>query len=159
MLQRLRSGALTLSLLLVALALAPTAGAAGTDANGLDLNAYKGKVVYLDFWASWCAPCKQSFPFMQSLAATYPSRDLAIIAVNLDHSQKRAEAFLNEVGANFPVVYDPKGALAKRFKVSDMPTSILIGRDGTVRYVHQGFFPAKEGDYQSQVSQLIHELK
>lgn len=156
MLQGLRRSALPLGLLLVTLALAPAARA---EASDLDLSAYKGKVVYLDFWASWCAPCKQSFPFMRQLAETYPSRDLAIIAVNLDHSKKRAEAFIDQQGANFPVIYDPKGKLAERFKVRDMPTSILIGRDGKVRYVHQGFFPAKEGDYLSQVSQLVHDTK
>jgi len=123
----------------------------------LDLSAYKGKVVYLDFWASWCQPCKASFPYMEQLKQLYGSQGLVIIAVNVDHAQPRAQAFLQAMNSDLPVVYDPKGELAARFKVKDMPTSILIGRDGTTRYVHNGFFTEQTAIYGSQVAELIHE--
>ena len=130
--------------------------ASAADAGQLDLAAYKGKVVYLDFWASWCHPCEESFPYMEEAKRLYGPQGLEIIAVNVDHSRARADAFLKKQKSDLNIVYDPKGALATRFEVKDMPTSILIGRDGTVRYVHQGFFPEKTAEYDSHISELLH---
>lgn len=126
------------------------------DASEFDLGAYKGKVVYLDFWASWCGPCAQSFPYMEELKQSYGKQGLEIIAVNVDHSRERADAFLNKMQSDLHVIYDPKGRLANRFKVKDMPTSMLIDRGGAVRYVHQGFFPEKTSLYDEHISELLH---
>jgi thiol-disulfide isomerase/thioredoxin len=148
---------LLLSLALVAL---PPATAAAADAPGpgsLDLSAYKGHVVYLDFWASWCGPCKLSFPYMENLPYAFPQKGLVVLTVNLDHSKKRADAFLSEVGSTLPVIYDPKGKLATRFHVEAMPSAVLIDRAGKVRYVHKGFFRDKEGDYTDDLATLINE--
>ncbi|ESQ81883.1 TlpA disulfide reductase family protein [Asticcacaulis benevestitus] len=123
----------------------------------LDLAAYKGKVVYLDFWASWCGPCKASFPYMERLKATYGRDGLVIIAVNVDHAQAKAENFLKAQQSDLAVVYDPKGEIATAYNVKDMPTSVLIGRDGKVRYVHKGFFPDQTEAYGRQVEALLHE--
>jgi len=133
------------------LTLAGTAHAA----PAVDLAAYKGKVVYLDFWASWCHPCEQSFPYMEDLKRRYGD-DLVIVAVNVDHSRDRADAFLDRLHSDLAVVYDPKGDLAGRFGVRDMPTSLLIGRDGKVRYVHKGFFPEQVTEYNAQLAEMIH---
>lgn len=122
-----------------------------------DLGAYKGKVVYLDFWASWCGPCKESFPYMQGLKKSFAKDGLEIVAVNVDRSQSRADAFLNQMQADLPVIYDPKGEIAKAFKVKDMPTSILIDRKGRVRYVHDGFHAEKTPAYDSHLMELLHE--
>jgi len=130
---------------------------ADTSAKPLNLAQYRGKVVYLDFWASWCAPCKLSFPYMEQLAASYPRDAFVVIAVNVDHSRERADAFLSQVGAEVPVVYDPKGQIAGKFHVSEMPTSVLIGRDGRVRYVHQGFFQNKITQYETHIQELVNE--
>jgi cytochrome c biogenesis protein CcmG/thiol:disulfide interchange protein DsbE len=124
---------------------------------GIDLAQYRGKVVYLDFWASWCGPCQLSFPFMRDLATRFGDRDLVVVAVNLDHDRSRAQGFLNKYHPNFPIAYDPAGASARAFHVADMPTSIVIGRDGRVRYVHRGFLPADEQTYFTHVSELINE--
>ncbi len=123
----------------------------------LDLAKYKGKVVYLDFWASWCGPCRLSFPYMELLRSAYARKEFVVIAVNVDHSRERADAFLNQVGGNVPVVYDPKGVIAAKYHVSEMPTSVLIGRDGRVRFVHQGFFETKTPQYESHIEELINE--
>lgn len=123
----------------------------------LDLAKYKGKVVYLDFWASWCGPCRLSFPYMELMRSAYARKEFVVIAVNVDHSRERADAFLNQVGGNVSVVYDPKGAIAAKYHVSEIPTSVLIGRDGRVRYVHQGFFAAKTLQYESQIEERINE--
>ena len=123
----------------------------------LDLSAYKGKVVYLDFWASWCHPCEQSFPYMEQLKSRYGPDGLVIIAVNVDHSRDRANSFLKRVGSDLTVVYDSEGVLAQRYKVHDMPTSLLIGRDGRIRYTHLGFHPEQAANYNNQVAELVHE--
>ena len=136
--------------------------ASGSLANAapnpaLDLSAYKGKVVYLDFWASWCGPCKQSFPYMMSLNRRYGASGLVVVAVNVDKDEAKAQAFLRKMGANFRVVYDSKGVLPSEYKIKAMPTSILIGRDGQVRYVHKGFHENQEESYDEQIAELLNE--
>lgn len=123
----------------------------------IDLAAYRGKVVYLDFWASWCGPCKLSFPYMRSLRARYQNRDLEIVTVNLDRNPALAATFLGQVGGGLPVVYDRGGVLARRFSVKDMPTSVLIDRRGNVRFTHRGFHPDRAAEYQQHINQLINE--
>jgi len=123
----------------------------------LDLGQYRGKVVYVDFWASWCGPCKQSFPFMQGLAARHPGGDLVVLTVNVDRQRPQADAFLRQVRNALPVVYDQQGDLAKAWKVADMPTSLVFDRDGKMRFRHQGFFPAKTAEYEGHINQLLRE--
>ena len=127
------------------------------EADLLDLAKYRGKVVYVDFWASWCGPCKLSFPFMQRLAARYPAGDVAVVTINLDRQRPAAEAFLRQVRGTLPVVYDPAGSLAKTWKVADMPTSLVFDRKGTMRFRHQGFFPGKAAEYEAHIAQLVRE--
>jgi thiol-disulfide isomerase/thioredoxin len=145
-------------LALVGLSLAGGARAAPTPPN-LNLEPYKGRVVYLDFWASWCGPCKLSFPYMQKMVSHYPASDFVVLTVNVDRDPQKAAAFLQQVGAHLPVVYDASGAVATRFGVKAMPSSVLIGRDGRVRYVHQGFFPGKTATYEAHITELIDEGK
>lgn len=123
----------------------------------LDLTKLRGKVVYLDFWASWCGPCKLSFPYMQRLAAAHPADQFVIVAVNVDRSRDSADAFLAQAKSRLQIVYDPSAELARKFAVKGMPTSMLIGRDGRVRYVHEGFFPAKIPAYEAQITELLNE--
>lgn len=125
--------------------------------TAFNLDSYKGKVVYLDFWASWCGPCRFSFPYMDRIAHMFHDEGLVVIADNLDHSKEKAEAFLRETGVSIPVIYDQNGILATRFNVSEMPTSILIDRNGETRYVHKGFFKDKEREYTSHVVKLLNE--
>ena len=124
-------------------------------ADPLDLSLYKGKVVYLDFWASWCNPCRQSFPWMNELQNTYRGDGLVVIGINVDHDRQLAEGFLHKTPAEFDILYDPDGAIARRFEFKDMPTSVLIDRDGRVRYVHAGFFPKKRSEYLAHVQALL----
>jgi thiol-disulfide isomerase/thioredoxin len=143
---------------LAALGLLFGAGGAQADSRpALDLAAYKGKVVYLDFWASWCGPCRLSFPYMERLSQYYARQPFVIVAVNLDHSRDKADAFLAQFGPDIHVVYDPTGQIATKYGVKAMPTSVLIGRDGRIRYVHDGFFAEKLLVYESHISELLNE--
>jgi thiol-disulfide isomerase/thioredoxin len=143
-------------LLAVALAcMAPSIHAANLES--LDLDRFKGKVVLLDFWASWCAPCKASFPWMQQLQERYAGHDLVVIAVNVDHERTLAERFLREQRADFPIVFDPLGRIAERFDVHSMPASFYIDRTGKVRYTHAGFRNDDKADAERELSGLIAE--
>jgi thiol-disulfide isomerase/thioredoxin len=121
------------------------------------LSAYRGKVVYVDFWASWCAPCKQSFPWLGNLVHEYASRDFLVIGVNVDKDRGRAERFLSETPADFAIVYDPKGDLATAYKVAGMPSAVLIDRTGHVRFQHAGFSEKQKGLYEEQLQTLLAE--
>lgn len=141
--------------ILIAIALLLAAGTA--NAAELDLSAYRGKVIYLDFWASWCTPCRLSFPWMNGIQQSYGRNGLVVIAVNVDHDRALADAFLRAGAPGFKIVYDPNGDIASQYNFRDMPTSVLIGRDGKVRFTHDGFFPAKEGAYAADIVALLNQ--
>ena len=105
----------------------------------LDLAQYKGKVVYLDFWASWCVPCRHSFPWMNKMHNELSDKGLVVIGVNLDEEQKSADAFLKSIPVNFKVIYDPKGELAMKYKVKGMPSAYIFDRTGKLVKTHIGF--------------------
>lgn len=151
--QKMARRSMYLALLLIT-AIAPPAFA---QSSQFDISNYKGKVVYLDFWASWCGPCKQSFPYMASLRQQYAKQGFTVVTINLDKNRAQADAFLNKVGVNLPVTYDAGGALAKQYRVSDMPTSIVFDRNGKVRFTHKGFFPNKTKEYSAHVAQIVNE--
>lgn len=125
-----------LVLLAAQLAVAPAAAA---RADALDLEAQRGKVVYLDFWASWCAPCRRSFPWMDAMQRKHGAAGLVVIAVNVDQERALADQFLREVPVGFRIAYDPKGVLAARWQLLGMPSSFLIDRTGKVRAHHESF--------------------
>jgi cytochrome c biogenesis protein CcmG/thiol:disulfide interchange protein DsbE len=126
-------------------------------ASPIDLKDFRGRVVYLDFWASWCAPCLQSFPWMQAMQETYERRGLTVVAVNLDQYRKDADRFLAKFHPNFDVRFDPQGEVAERFKVQGMPTSVIIDRHGALRFTHIGFRPVDQAAYEGQLRQLLDE--
>ncbi len=110
----------------------------GTPAT-VSLGALRGKVVYVDFWASWCGPCKQSFPWLNEMHAKYAGAGLAIVGVNVDTRREDADRFLAQYPARFPIAFDAKGDTVSRYEAKGMPTSYLIGRDGKVFATHVGF--------------------
>ncbi|MBC3916482.1 TlpA family protein disulfide reductase [Undibacterium sp. CY18W] len=111
----------------------------GSGPGPIQLADYKGKLLYLDFWASWCGPCKQSFPWMNSLQSKYAAQGLQVLAVNLDSKAEDAAVFLKSVPASFQIGYDPKGVTPRLYDVKGMPSSVLIDRDGKVLSLHAGF--------------------
>jgi thiol-disulfide isomerase/thioredoxin len=116
---------------------------------------HKGKVVYLDFWASWCGPCVRSFPWMNDIQIKYKNEGFTVISVNLDAEKPLAEKFLFNNPASFEVIYDPKGKIAMHFKIQGMPSSMLIGRDGKIKSSHTGFFNKKIPEYQQEIEALL----
>lgn len=143
--------------LLPLLLLLPLGNAALAAAPQLDLAALKGRVVYIDFWASWCGPCRQSFPWMKDMQAKYGRDGLTIIAINVDQEKKAADTFLAEFNPAFNVIFDQGGGLATQFKVETMPSSFMLDRNGKPRFKHLGFHESKRGDYEKEISQLLSE--
>jgi len=162
-----RLGRLARSLVLCVAVCAATAasaldaGAAAPELNlpglsdAVNLAALKGKVVYVDFWASWCGPCKQSFPFMNDLQARYRSDGLEIVAINVDAKRGDADRFLAEVPARFAIAFDAKGETARRFDVKAMPSSVLIDRTGKVVAMHKGFRDEDRKELELRIAQAL----
>ncbi|WP_374574077.1 TlpA disulfide reductase family protein [Phenylobacterium sp.] len=136
---------------------AQTALAAAGAPAALDLADYRGRVVFLDFWASWCAPCKISFPYIERLGARFGPKGLSVVSVNVDHDQAKARAFLQSMNADLDVVFDPKGVLAKRYAVEGMPTSLIFDRQGRRRFTVQGFDETKFERERDQIEILLSE--
>ena len=137
------------------LAFSATAGCA--EPVTLDLAKYRGKVVMVDFWASWCGPCKQAFPFMATLTHRYRPEDLVVITINEERQRAAGEAFLHQVRSSLPVIWDGEGAIGKVWTVNEMPTTLLFDRKGKMRFRHQGFVAANAPEYQGQLDGLIKE--
>ncbi|WMW80581.1 TlpA disulfide reductase family protein [Undibacterium cyanobacteriorum] len=110
-----------------------------TQQGKVSLRENAGKVVYVDFWASWCGPCKQSFPFMNELQKKYAANGLQIIAINVDKTRDDAMIFLKKNQADFMIAFDSVGTVPTQYDVKGMPSSYLIGRDGKLIYTHRGF--------------------
>jgi thiol-disulfide isomerase/thioredoxin len=114
-----------------------------------------GSVIYLDFWASWCGPCRQSFPWMNQMQAKYKSKGFQVVAVNLDARTDDAMKFLAQVPADFTVAFDSKGQTPRFYGVKGMPTSFLIDRSGKVLLQHIGFRPADKEDIEKQIQSAL----
>lgn len=135
----------------------PAAPPAG-DGAAFDVSRYAGKVVYLDFWASWCGPCVQSFPWMQSISDRYGPRGLSVVAINLDKSRAAADKFLARSPVRFDLYFDPQGRFAERYQVSGMPNSFLLDRQGRVIHRHVGFLPADQAALEARIQEALKDL-
>ena len=141
---------------LATLFLAPAA--AGVSSDELQLDAYDGKVVIVDFWASWCVPCRRSFPWMNEMVAKYADQGLVVIAVNLDKERAAADAFLSEVPADFEIRFNPDASLAREFGVEAMPNSFVFGRDGELVARHLGFKVKRQDEYEAVLVQALGDM-
>jgi thiol-disulfide isomerase/thioredoxin len=144
-------------------ALEPGKPAPGFELNGLDgavrLEHYQGKLVYLDFWASWCGPCRQSFPWMNDMQAKYGAQGLQIIGISLDARTDDARSFLASTPARFIVAFDPRGVAPRNYGIRGMPSSVLIGRDGKVVFEHAGFREADRAELENKIKSALGERK
>jgi len=153
------------AILFVAALTFPGAARAGEDDSDpasepvviLDLSQYEGQVVYLDFWASWCAPCQQSFPWMMQLQDELADQGLVVITVNVDRDRSAADRFLAQTGSELPVIYDPKGEIAADYELEGMPSSYIYDREGVLRSTHVGFHPDKVDAVEAELQALLAE--
>ena len=134
---------------------APDIDAMTTDGKPARLSDLRGKTVWLDFWASWCGPCRQSFPWMNAMHDKYGGSGLAIMAVNVDKKRADADKFLAQLPARFPLAFDPEGATPAAYAIKAMPTSVLIGRDGRVVAVHNGFRNEERDAHESKIASSV----
>lgn len=121
------------------------------------LSDFRGLVVYLDFWASWCAPCRKSLPLLNELRNELHDQGFEVIAVNLDEEPEMGLEFLQEYPVDYPVLFDVDGSTPRSYEVRAMPTSFIIDRDGNLKVVHEGFNPADMAKIKQKVIQLLAE--
>ncbi|MCK5717028.1 MAG: TlpA family protein disulfide reductase [Thiomargarita sp.] len=135
---------------------APDFTLSGTQTS-ITLKQFKGKVVLLDFWASWCGPCRQSFPWMNAMQKKYQSQGFEVLAINLDKERSLADAFLKKLPANFTIAFDPKGTVATQYQLQGMPISFMIDKKGVIRKRHIGFHKKKVRVYEAGIRKLLKE--
>lgn len=135
---------------------APQFAMASLSGQGnVSINAHRGKVLYVDFWASWCAPCLKAIPALEKLRKEFPESDFQVIAINLDREPEKARKFLEDHPVGYPSASDPGGKLPEMFGLETMPTSYLIDRKGVVRYVHRGFKAGDDAEIRKRIRELL----
>ncbi len=123
--------------------------------KSINLEDLKGKVVYLDFWASWCDPCRKSFPWMNEMQSRYGGKKFTVVAVNLDSSKSDALKFLKNMPANFDIAYDPEGSVASKYNLKVMPSSYLIDKKGELILAHKGYREGDTNEIEQKIIKLI----
>jgi len=127
------------------------------DGETVSLADLKGQVVMINFWATWCGPCRQEMPHLEALHQRYNSLGFTLLGVNVEDNPEGATKYLQDTPVTFPILFDPKNEVSKRYDVIAMPSTVLVGRDGTMRFIHHGYKPGYEGEYQTQIRALLRE--
>jgi len=125
--------------------------------QNLRLSELKGEVVMINFWASWCGPCRQEMPELAAIQAKYEDLGFTILGVNVEEDPTKANEMLAKDPVNFPILYDTDNKVTKLFRVDAMPSTVLVDRDGNMRYLHKGYKPGYEDAYAAQVRKLVRE--
>ena len=125
------------------------------DIETFDLNQYQGKVIYLDFWASWCKPCRKSFPWMNDLQRKFPGDSFQVVTINVDRKSEDMMTFLQHVPAEFTIYHDPSGKMAQKFQLPAMPTSFIIDKQGKTVNKHIGFYSDKTAEVEAEIEALL----
>ncbi|MEM7279644.1 MAG: TlpA disulfide reductase family protein [Pseudomonadota bacterium] len=125
--------------------------------NTMSLAEQKGDVVMINFWATWCGPCRQEMPILDELFTRYERAGFQLLGVNIDDEPARAKAMIAELGVSFPVLFDSDKKVSELYDVQAMPVSVMVDREGVVRYVHYGYKPGYEDKYLDQIRELIRE--
>jgi len=161
----IRKLGILLSVILVSAmaAAAPASGPApefqleARDGTQMSLADLKGQVVMVNFWATWCGPCRQEMPHLEALYQRYNSLGFTLLGVNVENDPKGAEAWLAETPVSFPILFDSANRVTKLYDVVAMPSTVLVDRSGNIRYLHHGYKPGYENEYQNQIRELIRE--
>lgn len=128
-----------------------------SDGRTVSLAQLRGQVVMINFWASWCGPCRQEMPLLDAMYRKYKALGFTLVAVNVEPDSKEAQAFLRDVPVSFPIAFDNDSKLTHLFDVQGMPSSVIIDRRGNARVVHKGYRPGDENSYLDNIRSLIRE--
>ncbi len=128
-----------------------------SSGENLRLSEYRGDVVMVNFWATWCGPCRQEMPLLDDLYARYNRVGFNLLGVNIDDDARRAMQMIDELGVNFPVLFDDSKEVSRLYQVEAMPVTVLIDREGKVRHVHHGYKPGYEEKYLTEIRSLLRE--
>src|SRR5499427_524482 len=138
-------------------AAAPDFAAKSDSGRNVRLSELRGQVVLVNFWATWCSPCRQELPLLNKIYTQYRNAGFMLLAVNVDDNRKDADAMLKRLALRFPTLFDGSKNVAKLYGVDTMPATLVIDRDGRVRYVHRGYYEGYERKYEQQVRELLKE--
>jgi peroxiredoxin len=136
---------------------APDFALKSATGDNLRLSEYRGEVVMINFWATWCGPCRQEMPHLEDLYNRYQRVGFNLLGVNIDDDSRRAMQMVKELGVTFPVLFDEKKEVSKLYSVEAMPVTLLLDRSGTVRHVHLGYQPGFELKYLTEIRALLRE--
>jgi peroxiredoxin len=125
------------------------------DGKTVTLGQYKGDVVMINFWASWCGPCRQEMPLLDDIYKQYKDMGFVLLGVNVEPDASNANGWLKKTPVSYPILYDPKSAVSQLYQVQAMPTTVIIDRQGVVRFVHNGYLPGDEDQYMNSIRSLI----
>lgn len=147
----------TTSLVGASASMAPSFTLPSRGGDNVSLGQLKGRVVMLNFWASWCGPCRQEMPLLDQMHKRYSALGFTLVGVNVDANSKDAEEWLSKTPVSFPVVFDRDSKVSAMYDVKAMPSTVFIDRKGNVRYLHKGYKPGDEGEYLNQIRALLKE--
>jgi len=136
---------------------APDFALKSSTGENMRLSEYRGDVVMINFWATWCGPCRQEMPLLDELYQRYSRVGFNLLGVNIDDDSRRAMQMIEELGVNFPVLFDASKRVSEMYDVDAMPVTVIVDREGTVRYVHQGYKPGYEDKYLTEIRTLLRE--
>lgn len=136
---------------------APDFALKSASGTNLRLSEYRGDVVMINFWATWCGPCRQEMPLLDELYNRYNRVGFSLLGVNIDDDAGRAMQMVDELGVSFPVLFDERKEVSKLYQVEAMPVTVLVDREGTVRHVHHGYKPGYEEKYLTEIRSLLRE--
>ena len=125
------------------------------DGRTVTLGQYKGDVVMINFWASWCGPCRQEMPLLDSIYKQYKDMGFVLLGVNVEPDAHNANGWLKKTPVSYPILYDPKSQVSQLYQVQAMPTTVIVDRQGIVRFVHNGYVPGDENQYMNSIRALI----
>ncbi len=125
--------------------------------ENIKLSEMRGDVVMINFWASWCAPCRQEMPLLEEMYKKYSDLGFVLLGVNVEEDSSKAGELLREIPVTFPILYDNTNKVTKMYKVVAMPSTVMVDRDGNMRYLHRGYLPGYEAEYIKQIKELIRE--
>jgi len=125
--------------------------------NNIRLSEFRGQVVLINFWASWCGPCRQEMPKLENLHQKYQNLGFTVFGVNVEQDRKMADKILRDIPVTFPILFDDENQVSQLYDVDAMPVTVLVDRSGDIRHLHRGYKPGYENTYEQQIRSLIKE--